>query len=167
MNLHRLIVVSLCIALWVGCSRSEPVPPASPVTQPTIVVTPQPPPPPPPVVVADPAAQTAAPPANPTTSLQGVKVGVGVKGHYGGEGFVVTPVASLFAVRERMAFEIQIPQAMQLFKASEDRLPKSHEEFMERIIKENHIQLPQLPEGSRYLYDPKTGELMVESPASK
>ena len=80
-------------------------------------------------------------------------------------GVVATPVASLFAAKERIAFEIQIPEAMKLFQATEDRLPKSNEEFMERIIKENHIVLPQLPEGHRYVYDPKRGELMVEQPA--
>jgi len=64
-----------------------------------------------------------------------------------------------------IAFRIEIPQAMKLFKATEDRAPKSHEEFMERIIKENHITLPLLPEGHRYRYDPKTEQLMVEQPA--
>ena len=71
----------------------------------------------------------------------------------------------MFAAKERLVFEIQIPEAMKLFKATEDRLPKSHEEFMERIVKENHIILPLLPEGHRYVYDPKRGELMVEQPA--
>ena len=54
---------------------------------------------------------------------------------------------------------------MKLFKASEDRAPKSHEEFMEKIIKANNIHLPELPDGQRYQYDPKTEQLMVESPA--
>ena len=43
-------------------------------------------------------------------------------------------------------------------------MPKSHEEFMQRIIKDNDIVLPELPGGRRYVYDPKTGELMVEQP---
>ena len=78
---------------------------------------------------------------------------------------MVTPIASYFCIRERLAYDIQIPEAMKLFRATEDRLPKSHEEFMQRIIKENHINLPLLPEGHRYVYDPKRGELMVEQPA--
>ena len=35
---------------------------------------------------------------------------------------------------------------------------------MEKIIKANQIKLPDLPEGDRYQYDPKTEQLMVESP---
>jgi hypothetical protein len=31
-------------------------------------------------------------------------------------------------------------------------------------ISESRQRLPLLPEGSRYRYDPKSGELMVESP---
>jgi hypothetical protein len=53
---------------------------------------------------------------------------------------------------------------MQLFKATEDRNPKSHEEFMEKIIKANQIHLPELWEGETYRYDPKTGELWVDPP---
>ena len=32
------------------------------------------------------------------------------------------------------------------------------------IIKANSIKLPTLPEGSKYKYDPKSGELLVEHP---
>jgi hypothetical protein len=92
-------------------------------------------------------------------------VGAGAKGRGYGVGPIVTPIASYFAMRERLAYDIQIPEAMKLFKATEDRVPKSHDEFMQRIIKDNHITLPLLPEGQRYLYDPQRGELMVEQPA--
>ena len=57
------------------------------------------------------------------------------------------------------------PPGDELFKATEGRTPKSHEEFMEKIIKANHIHLPTLPEGHRYVYDPKQEQLMVEQPA--
>jgi hypothetical protein len=160
MNRHRLILLTLSIALLIGCNRSEPAHPSSPTPPQATVATP-PPPPPASQATNPPSPQ---PPKSPNTTKSEAKVGVGVKGHYGGEGVIVTPIASLFAVRERMAFEVQIPEAMKLFKATEDRFPKSQEEFMERIIKENHIQLPLLPEGSRYFYDPQRGELMVESP---
>ena len=66
-----------------------------------------------------------------------------------------------------MVFEVQIPKAMQLFKATEDRNPKSHEEFMEKIIKDGQIRLPELWEGETYRYDPKTAELWVDPPAEK
>ena len=91
-------------------------------------------------------------------------VGVGKKGRGYGQGVIATPAATLYAVREKMVFQAQIPQAMNLFKAENDRAPKDHQEFMEKIIKANNIHLPELPEGDRYRYDPKTEQLMVESP---
>jgi hypothetical protein len=162
MNRHRRILLTLSIALLIGCNRSEPAHPSSPTPPQATVATPPPPPPPSASQATNPPSPQ--PPKSPNTTKLEAKVGVGVKGHYGTEGVIVTPIASLFAVRERLAFEVQIPEAMKLFKATEDRFPKSQEEFMERIIKENHIQLPLLPEGSRYFYDPQRGELMVESP---
>jgi hypothetical protein len=63
-----------------------------------------------------------------------------------------------------MVFETQIPKFMQLFKATEGRNPKSHEEFMNKIIKANYVKLPELPAGQTYVYDPQLGELMVQKP---
>jgi hypothetical protein len=80
------------------------------------------------------------------------------------EGVVVTPAKSLFAVRERMVFQAQIPSAMKLYEATNGNKPTSHEEFMTKIIEANQIQLPELPAGQRYAYDPEQGELMVEKP---
>jgi hypothetical protein len=120
-----------------------------------------------------PAAQPAAtPPAAPAATQQApattekkAAVGAGKKGRGYGQGPVATPAASLWAVRERLVFEVQIPQAMSLFKATEGRAPKDHNEYMDKIIKANNIRLPELPEGDRYRYDPKTEQLMVDSPA--
>ena len=90
---------------------------------------------------------------------------MGKKGRGYGKGVIVTPIATLFAFRERAVFDIAIPQAMTLFKANEGRAPKDNEEFMQKIIKANNIHLPELPDGNRYMYDPKTEQLMGESPA--
>lgn len=91
------------------------------------------------------------------------QAGVGVKGRSldNEKGVLVTPAKTLFAARERVVFEIQIPQAMQLFKATNGQPPASHDEFMQRVIAENSIQLPMLPVGQRYQYDPATEQLMV------
>lgn len=109
------------------------------------------------------------PPPAPGTQTIPAGVGVGQAGRsldeY--EGVVVTPVKSLFATRERLVFEVQIPQALQLFNAVEGRNPKTHDEFMEKIVKANQIQLPELPPNNRYIYDPTTNELMVEQPKLK
>lgn len=114
---------------------------------------------------------TPIPAVTPPPATQTVQAGVGV-GQAGRsldqyEGVTVTPVKALFATRERLVFEVQIPQALQLFNATEGRNPKSHEEFMEKIVRANNIQLPELPPNNRYIYDPKTNELMVEQPKLK
>jgi RNase P/RNase MRP subunit p29 len=94
-------------------------------------------------------------------------VGVGLKGRSldGYKGAVVTPAKAYFAVREKTVFQIQIPHAMQLFKAENGEGPKSHDEFMEKIVKANGIKLPELPPGQIYQYQPDTEELMVIKPA--
>jgi hypothetical protein len=121
-------------------------------------------------VISDkaPAVKAPPPPAEPAPPPEMVQekaeVGVGVKGNDLGAGLVSTPVKAYFQAKERIVFEIQIPQAMKLYEATNDRKPQSHEEFMEQIIKFNAIPLPQLPPNSRYIYDPATGELMVEHP---
>jgi hypothetical protein len=102
------------------------------------------------------------PPPVPPGSVQ-AQVGVGAKGRSLDQfqGAVVTPAKTLFAAKERVVFDIQVPQALQLFKATNDKGPATHDEFMQRVIAENNIQLPQLPAGRRYLYDPTTEQLMV------
>lgn len=98
-------------------------------------------------------------------------VGVGQRGrtldqYQGGiERMIVEPARTLFAVRERMVFSAQIPQALQLYKATNGRGPISHEDFMRDIVQANNIRLPDLPPGQRYIYDPTSEELLVERPA--
>ncbi len=92
--------------------------------------------------------------------------GVGIKGRSLDEhqGMLVTPAKAYFSVRERVVFEIQIPDALNKYKALNGNGPKSHDEFMAQIIDANQIQLPELPAGQRYVYDPEKDELMVERP---
>lgn len=135
-RIQQLLFITACCVLYVGC---EPMPEAT----------------------DSPDTTTAAP--------ESVKAGVGV-GAQGrsldnetGVGKMISaPVSVYFTVKEKVAFEIQLPQAVSLFQASEGRLPKSHEEYMEKIIKANMIKLPQLPEGQVYRYKPELGELWVE-----
>ncbi|MFO0817862.1 MAG: hypothetical protein U1A77_07970 [Pirellulales bacterium] len=102
------------------------------------------------------------PPPVPPGAVQ-AQVGVGAKGRSLDQfqGAVVTPAKTLFAAKERVVFDIQVPQALQLFKATNGQGPATHDEFMQRVIAENNIQLPQLPAGRRYQYDPPTEQLMV------
>lgn len=149
-----LLALLLCLILT-GCQPPPPVPVAGGG------------PPAPPAPPAAPQAPVVAPPVE--TEQVKAEQGVGIKGRsldeY--EGVVVTPAKTLFAVRERIAFEIEVPQALAFFNAMEGRNPESHEEFMEKIIEFNKIELPKLPPGHKYLYDPERNELMVERPKLK
>ena len=116
-----------------------------------------------------PAAGVVTMPSNAPekTVLEKAGVGSGLKGRSldKHEGIIVTPAKTLFAAKEKIKFEIEIPHTLQLYKALEGSAPKSHDEFMEKIIKANNISLPELPEGHKYVYDPMTETLMVEKPA--
>jgi hypothetical protein len=48
-----------------------------------------------------------------------------------------------------------IKHALDLYNAEHGNYPKTHEEFMEKIIATNQIALPELDEGQEYLYDPE------------
>lgn len=113
-----------------------------------------------------PAAREApAPPPQIAPKPAGVGVGASTQNleNQGEIGKAISsPAAAFFRTKERIAFEIQIPKAVQLFEATEGRKPKSEEEFMARIIRENQIALPRLPEGQKYVYRPEEGELWVE-----
>lgn len=69
------------------------------------------------------------------------------------------PLSALANVKQKVVLEIQVKQAIDLFKAQEGRFPKSHEEFMEKCITFNRIQLPELPEGHVYRFNTEKGEL--------
>jgi hypothetical protein len=161
-------------AFGVSSGETPPPPPSAPPAAsavPSSGTSSLPPPPPPPAATtaATPASAAGAPAAAPAAeapSANAVKAeaGVGRKGRGYGAGMITTPIAAYFSIRERLAFD-QVTHAMDLYKATNEHAPKSHEEFMEKIIKENGVKLPQLPAGERYLYDPKTEQLMVERPA--
>ncbi len=71
------------------------------------------------------------------------------------------PAATLINVKQKAILEIQIPHALQLFQATEGRMPKSHDEFMEKIVQFNQLTLPELPEGAVYHFNTELGELWV------
>ena len=58
----------------------------------------------------------------------------------------------------------QMDEALKLYKALEGHAPKTHQEFMDKIIKANDLHLPTLPAGQSYVYDPSTEKLMIEKP---
>lgn len=114
------------------------------------------------------STQKTEPPKEEETVVEVGKVaGVGAtgKGQYTETEKAIVPgaaaVASFYAMKERLAYNVQVKQALDLFEATEGRKPNSQEEFEEKILKANNLVLPELPQGCRYEYDPKTGDLMV------
>ena len=120
---------------------------------------------PPKKVAATPAAAAPAP-----QQMEQVKaeVGVGKKGASlrgdGANQMIAGPAVAYFNAKEKIVFTIEVPHALELFNAEHGNYPKSHEEFMEKIVDFNMIKLPLLPEGAKYVYDPETHTLMVERP---
>ena len=113
-----------------------------------------------PVASAPPQDGDATPGADREKAVRGS----GVKGRKYGGGVVTEPVRSYFRLQQAAVYEIQIPHDVGLFKAEHDRYPKDWAEFKRAILEPANIQLPELPEGERYVFDPKEGELMVERP---
>jgi hypothetical protein len=102
---------------------------------------------------------------DPNKEMVKADVGVGERGRDCGGGLVTEPVKQYWGLREQITFDIKLPQAMRHYKALHDDMPpQTQEEFDKEIIAASGIQLPKLPDGQRYLYDPKTGELLVERP---
>jgi hypothetical protein len=120
--------------------------------------------------VAAPQPRPAVEPAEPVEMVrEPAAVGVGKRGEdIPAEprpvDIITTPTNIYFQAQEQVVFQIQIPQAMSLYKASEGQAPRSEEEFFEKIIQANNIKLPELPSGHRYVYDPATEQLLVEHP---
>ncbi len=56
---------------------------------------------------------------------------------------------------------LQIEQAVNLYKAANDRYPANYNEFMAEIIKANNIALPVLPSYQEYGYDEKAHKLII------
>ncbi len=95
-------------------------------------------------------------------------VGATGKGDYGvtseeAASIITVPISTYFQAQERAVFDMQIPHTMNLFQATEGRYPNSEDEFFQRIIKENQIQLPKLPEGDSYVYDVPSHTLMIKT----
>ena len=140
MNVNDASWLVLLAALLAGCSKTEPAQPAA-VPQPVVNVPPPPAPPPPP---AAPVVAQQLPPAGPIAPqgvLRKAEKGVGAKGRGYGQGIIATPIASYFAMRERIAFDIQIPEAMKLFKAIEGRAARVER----RVHGEDHQGQPYQP----------------------
>ncbi|WP_145074393.1 hypothetical protein [Aureliella helgolandensis] len=147
-QLFRLFVMSCSLASLVACAP-ESGPPAS--AEPEDAATEQ---------------SAAMPNGPPVIQAQQALAGVGKRGqslkNESGIAKIITgPASALFNVEQKAVLEFQIPPAINMFKATEGRFPNSHEEFMQKIVKANSLQLPELPEGAVYKFNSEKGELWV------
>ncbi|HEV3415389.1 MAG TPA: hypothetical protein VG056_01185, partial [Pirellulales bacterium] len=112
-----------------------------------------------------PAGANPAAPADQQNAVR-AEAGVGAQGKDYGDGdagIITVPISAYFGARQTITFQ-QLEKGMIYFKTINNRVPNSQAEFDEKIIKEWGIGLPDLPEGQKYFYDPKKGELMVRMP---
>jgi hypothetical protein len=104
-----------------------------------------------PAAPAQPSGQTEMMTLDGNTSLQGQG--------YGG-GLITEPVHQFFSMRNLIMWD-QIKHDMDIWQAIHNRWPKNAQEFQKEILEPARIELPDLPPGNRYVYNPKTGELLV------
>lgn len=74
------------------------------------------------------------------------------------DGYLSSVARARQQVPERMQL-MMVTHALNLFYGLEGRYPKSQDEFMEKVVKANQIQLPELQEPYEYFYDVEKHEL--------
>jgi hypothetical protein len=70
------------------------------------------------------------------------------------------PLSAYGPMTESIA-KTKIKAALNYFYGENERYPNDHEEFMEKVVKPNNIELPVLPYKGRYQYDVEKHELMI------
>ncbi len=75
-----------------------------------------------------------------------------------GSGILTTPLAAGFTAKQKLSL-FQVTHALNLYWGAEGRYPKSHDEFMEKVIEANQIVLPPLQEPYEYQYNPEDHQL--------
>ncbi|HEV3136936.1 MAG TPA: hypothetical protein VGZ26_03510, partial [Pirellulales bacterium] len=125
MRIITSTAVLLVLAGCVGCESNAP-PSAAAQSADAAPPPPQPVAPPENAAHAQPAApgvqqavavQPAEPVAGDPADREKAQVGVGKRGRDYEPGFITTPIAAYFRTGDRIAFEVQIPSAMKLYKA--------------------------------------------------
>lgn len=76
-----------------------------------------------------------------------------------GGGYLSQVARARFVAEHRITMDIQLQQAMTLYYATEGEFPKSHEEFVKKILEPNFITLPELDGPYEYVYNPEDQQL--------
>lgn len=113
-------------------------------------------------------AGAAAQPADPGPMVQvKAEAGEGAKGRGYGGGVVSEPLRQRWLLEQKIIYDIQIKHSLDLYKAEHGYAPRTHEEFMQKIIQAGQIQLPELPAGHTYVYNPETEQLEIIRPENE
>jgi len=115
------------------------------------------------------ASNAETKPAEPAASeaRKTAEIGDGKKGHYekfGRMSIFDTTIGTMYRTKENLTYNVLIPQAMKLYQATNERFPRTHEEFKREILDANNIKLPELKEGCRYEYNPEKAVMEVVYP---
>jgi len=117
----------------------------------------------------EPAAVATAPEetanAEPAKMVQvKAEAGEGAKGRGYGGGVISEPLRQRWIQEQKIIFDIQIPLLLAHYNAEQGHAPKTHEEFMEEIIRKGKVVLPELPEGHEYIFNPESQQLEILRP---
>jgi hypothetical protein len=115
-----------------------------------------------PAAQSQPAGQAQPAQGQPSGQMEMMTLGAdtGVQGQGYGGGLITEPVHQFFSMRNLITWD-QIKHDMDIWQAIHNRWPKDAQEFQKEILEPAAIELPELPPGNRYVYNPKSGELMV------
>ena len=73
---------------------------------------------------------------------------------------ITGPLEAYGPLKQRIA-GLSLDHAVNMFHALEGRYPKDYDEFMQRVIRENKIQLPEPTKGLHYENDVENHKLLV------
>jgi hypothetical protein len=104
-----------------------------------------------------PPAPAVFPPQRANADL--CKLGAKLRDNNDAQKMITGVPGKLLDVKVGAVLDIQIPQAIQLFKASEGRVPKNHAEFVAKVLEPNMLKLPELIDGMVYQFNPIKEEL--------
>jgi hypothetical protein len=85
--------------------------------------------------------------------------GVGKRGQGYGGGIITEPIRQRFVLEDRIKF-MNMQNTLKFYRAEHnDRNPPTIQEFVEKIVTESGLTLPELPPGHFYVYDPSAKNL--------
>jgi hypothetical protein len=113
-----------------------------------------------PAAQSPPAQQQAAVGPSGQMEMATLDANTSAQGQGYGGGLITEPVHQFFSMRNLIMWD-QIKHDMDIWQAIHNRWPKTAQEFQKEILEPANIELPELPPGHRYVYDPKAGQLMV------